>query len=705
MTEPEGRPPSADTSWHERVTEALSTISDAVCCLDADDRFSWLNASAERLLDRPLPDLIGRSVWEVFPDLVGTDLADAFGRARSTGGVQEVEYFAEHLDRWLEGRVLLDHRGELVVFFRDVHERRSLDEERAAESSLMRAVLNALPARTAILDPEGRILTTNSAWSRNASAWGRPYATRVGGDYLEACRAAGAAGDQDAAAVAEGLAAVLAGQAPSFSLDYALVPREGRGMTPGWWHFQAFPVDDRPRVVVSHTDITDRVTAEQRAAWQARHDHLTSLPNRAALHEAIAEALAEGADRPVTVLYMDVDGFKQVNDTLGHSAGDLLLQELASRLAHRTRPTDLVGRLGGDEFVVVARNCGAGGGDALARRFRSVFDEPFELEGSLLPLTASIGIASSDPGHTGPDDLLRDADAAMYAAKAGGRNRHLTFTPALRAELEDRWQIASRLPDAAAHGEFSLVWQPVVHLPTGEVTSCEALLRWQHPQRGLLAPADFIPVAEENGLIVPITRWLLATTAAQCLAWRQQGLDLAIAVNVSAVHLSAGTLIEDVLGAVFTAGLPAGQVVLELTETSLASNPHQAMRQLSTLRDHGIRIAIDDFGTGYSSLSAVASLPADVLKVDRTLVSGAQTSTAAPEAVLRAVTALGSALGMRVLAEGIETPAQLDLARSVGCTYAQGHHLSPPLAADELGALLAEARRVTGRQCLPPAGG
>jgi diguanylate cyclase (GGDEF)-like protein len=495
---------------------------------------------------------------------------------------------------------------------------------------------------------------------------------------------------------------VLAGNAPSFSLDYALIPRSGRTSAPSWWHMQAFPVDDRPRVVVTHTDITDRVTAEQRAAWQARHDHLTSLPNRAALHEAIAEAMTAGGNQPVTVLYMDVDGFKQVNDTLGHSAGDLLLQELASRLAHRTRPSDLVGRLGGDEFVVVARNCDAEGGDALARRFRSVFDEPFELGGSLLQLTASIGIAASDPAHTRPDDLLRDADAAMYAAKASGRNRHLTFTPALRTALEDRWQIASRLRDAAAHGEFALVWQPVVHLPTGEVTSCEALLRWNHPQRGLVAPADFIPVAEENGLIVPITRWLLQTTAAQCRAWTEQGLSLSIAVNVSAVHLSSGTLIEDVLGAVVDAGLPTGQVVLELTETSLARNPGQATRQLSTLRDHGIQIAIDDFGTGYSSLSAVASLPADVLKVDRALVSGPQTSSVAPEAVLRAVTALGSALGMQVLAEGIETPRQLEMARTVGCTFAQGNHLSRPLAADQLGALLTEGRRRTGRQCLPP---
>src|SRR3954464_5563718 len=195
---------------------------------------------------------------------------------------------------------------------------------------------------------------------------------------------------------------------------------------------QVFPIDELPRVVVTHTDITDRVTAEQRAAWQARHDHLTSLPNRAALHEALADALAEDPGGRVTVLYMDVDDFKQVNDSLGHAAGDLLLRELASRLAPRTRPTDVVGRLGGDEFVVVARDCDASGGEALATRFRSVFDEPFELAGTRLPVTVSIGIASSDPAHARPEDLLRDADAAMYAAKASGPANALSFTPALR---------------------------------------------------------------------------------------------------------------------------------------------------------------------------------------------------------------------------------------------------------------------------------
>jgi diguanylate cyclase (GGDEF)-like protein len=696
-------PPAADAAWSTRVTEALASISDAVYFLDAEDRFTWVNPATERLLARPAAHLVGRTVWEIFPDLRGTELEAAYLKARATRLVQEAEIFSRPLDRWLGGWVHPGRGDDLVVFFRDVHERRTLDEERAAESALIRAVLNALPALTAILDADGTILTTNTAWAAATASSGHPLASGRGANYLEACRAAASAGIENARTATEGLEALFARRERSFSLDYAGPPASG-SREPTWWHMQAFPVDDRPRVVVTHTDITDRVTAEQRAAWQARHDHLTALPNRAALHEAIAEALAEDdVGGRVTVLYMDVDGFKQVNDSLGHSTGDLLLRELASRLAHRTRPTDVVGRLGGDEFVVVARDCDAEGGEALARRFHGVFDEPFELAGARLPLTVSIGIAASDPAHAGPDDLLRDADAAMYAAKASGPHRHLLFTPALRTVLEDRWQIASRLREAAANGEFTVLWQPVVDLRSGEVTGAEALLRWNHPQRGLISPAEFIPVAEENGLIVPITRWLLQVTTAQATAWARQGLDLAIAVNISAVHLASGTLVDDVMGAVDDNGLRATRLTVELTETSIARDPEQAVEQFSALRKHGIRVAIDDFGTGYSSLSAVASLPVDVLKVDRALVVGAPPNrVAAPEAILGAVSALGSALGLQVLAEGVETVEQVDRARRVGCTFAQGYQLSRPLVAEDLSGLLEDSRRLTGRQMLPP---
>ncbi|MCZ2824269.1 MULTISPECIES: putative bifunctional diguanylate cyclase/phosphodiesterase [unclassified Modestobacter] len=695
MTQHTDPPPwVADGSWRARATEALSSISEAVCFLDAEYRYTWVNDAAERLLERPAAELVGQVLWTQFPDRPGAPWQQSVRRARSTRSTQHLEFFHEPLDRWFEVRAypVLD---DLVLFFRDVHERRTLDEERAAESSLIRGVLNALPARTAILSDDGTILTTNTAWAQAATTAGRPGASRAGDDYLAACRALAATGDPDAQRAVEGLEAVLERRAPSFSLDYS-PPTAGT-----WWHLQAFPVDGGPGAVVTHTDITDRVRAEQRAAWQARHDHLTELPNRAALHETITGALTEDGG-PVTVLYLDVDGFKQVNDSLGHSTGDLLLQELAARLSQRTRTSDVVGRLGGDEFVVVARDCDAPAGEVLAQRFRAVFDEPFELAGTRLSLTASIGTATSDPAHTGPEDLLRDADAAMYAAKSDGRDQHLHFTPTLRTALEDRRQVVTHLQGAAALDQLTVRWQPVVHLPSGTVTGCEALLRWEHPHRGWLEPAEFIPVAEETGMIVPITRWLLRTAIAQAEAWQADGHDLAVAVNVSAVHLSSGTLVDDVRQALAGRDLDPGDLVLELTETALARDPEHAVAQFCELRTHGVRIALDDFGAGYSSLAAVASLPADVLKVDRALVAGPLPAAAtAPEALLGAVAALGAALDMAVLAEGVETAAQLELARRVGCTYAQGHHLSPPVTGDRLGALLTEGRRKTGQQRLP----
>ena len=545
MTKAEHRRPGPEGSARARTIEALTSISEAVYVLDAEDQVTWLNTAAEQLVGRPAEQLVGRHVFAEFPRLRDTPLGEAHRRARVDGLKQQLEVFNDAVDRWFEVNIYPNGQS-LVVFFRDVHERRTLDEEQAAESSLIRAVLNALPSRTAILDGDGMILTTNAAWARGTAVEGRPFESRTGANYLDAIRAAADAGDADARAAVDGLEAVLARRAPSFSLDYAVRP-VGRTGDPTWWHLQAFPVDDGPRIVVTHTDITDRVTAEQRAAWQARHDHLTALPNRAGLHEAIAAALADDVGGRVTVLYMDVDGFKQVNDSLGHDAGDLLLRELAARLSHRTRPTDVVGRLGGDEFVVVARAAtppGGGAGHPVPHRLR----RPFELAGTRLPLTMSIGIASSDPAHSRPEDLLRDADPRCTRRRPRSDN-HLSFTPALRSELADRWQIAAGARAAELGRARRALASRVVEAAGGEVTGCEALLRWQHPDRGLMGPADFVPVAEENGLIVPITRWLLGAALAQRRAWSADGLELTVGVNVSAVHLSTGTLVEDVLEA------------------------------------------------------------------------------------------------------------------------------------------------------------
>jgi EAL domain-containing protein (putative c-di-GMP-specific phosphodiesterase class I) len=314
----------------------------------------------------------------------------------------------------------------------------------------------------------------------------------------------------------------------------------------------------------------------------------------------------------------------------------------------------------------------------------------------------SIGVATSGPGHDRPDDLLRDADLAMYAAKAAGPNRHAVFSPALRSAEDDRRAAAVRLRSAPERGELELHWQPQVRLNSRQVTGCEALLRWHHPERGLVQPADFIPVAEEDGSVVPVTRWLLRAAAEQAVSWTARGWDLTASVNVSPVHLAAGTLVDDVRAALDGSGLAPHRLVVEVTETTLVHNTGAAADQLAALRELGVRIAIDDFGSGYSSLSAVASLPADVLKVDRTLVAVlSPVSVSAAQAVLTAAAALGTALDMHVVAEGVETPEQLDLVRRAGCGFVQGYLFSRPLPTARLQEVLATGLGEIGHRWLP----
>jgi EAL domain-containing protein (putative c-di-GMP-specific phosphodiesterase class I) len=322
----------------------------------------------------------------------------------------------------------------------------------------------------------------------------------------------------------------------------------------------------------------------------------------------------------------------------------------------------------------------------LARRFQDAFDEPFVLGGRAARLTVSTGIATAAPGDDAvrSADLVRDADLAMYAAKAAGRNGVRTFTPDLRLAAERRAQLAHELRDALEDEQLVLHYQPIMYLPTGECSGVEALVRWQHPGRGLLPPADFLPAAERQDLAAALARWVLATAARQTAEWGRRGLRLVTGVNISARHFATGTLVADVRAALDRAGLPPEQLVLELTETSVAEDPKLAAEQFATLRRTGVEVSIDDFGSGYSSLSQLVNIPTGVLKIDRGLVAGADGPSSAAAAAIAAVVGLASACGMRTLAEGVETAGQLQLAKDLGCTFAQGFHIARPMPADEL---------------------
>jgi diguanylate cyclase (GGDEF)-like protein len=543
------------------------------------------------------------------------------------------------------------------------------------------AVLDALPSPTVLLAPDGTVLLTNSVW-REAAYFldDERFQVDVGGDYFAMARLV----RDDAAtdAMIEAVRALSRGKAQQVSADYALPNPAGTR----WYHLQASRVDQAGHVVVTHTDVTARVEAEHAALWRARHDPLTDLPNRARLHELIDAELQRPGRSAVTVLFLDVDGFKEVNDSLGHEVGDDLLRQLSERLTGRTRADDTVGRLGGDEFVVLCPDCDADGAEALAQRFQTSFDRPFDLGGRVARLTASIGVATAAAGDTGvrSTDLVRDADLAMYAAKAAGRNGVRAFSRELRSAAQRGLLVAAELEEAIETGQLVLHYQPVLYLPTREIEGAEALVRWQHPERGLLPPSEFIAIAETHGLIAPLTRWVLGSVARQNAAWARAGRTLLTGVNISASHFTTGTLVEDVAAALAEAGLPPEQLIIELTETSVAKDPLQAAAQFAALRISGVEVAIDDFGSGYSSLSQLVSIPAGVLKIDRSLISGLDDGSGQSAAAVAAVVGLGQACHMRSLAEGVETPGQLEMAAELGCTFAQGFFIARPMPAEDL---------------------
>ena len=559
----------------------------------------------------------------------------------------------------------------------------------SAAPALPASVLDALPAPTVLLDTDGTVLLMNAAWTDQA-ALGAGLPIGVGDDYAEVVLAA--RDDDDVRNLLAGLGELTEHGGEPVSVDVAL--GADHGAAPGaapvsrWVHVQAARVDESGQLVVTHTDITASIEAVRDSARRALYDHLTDLPNRVHLQELVEAELARPEAASVAVMVLDVDEFKAVNDTLGHDTGDLLLRQVAARLARATREHDTVGRLGGDEFVVLGRDVDAEEALRLAQRCRAVFADPFSVAGATVPLTVSIGVAVSGGERRTATDLIRDADLAKYAAKAAGRDTVTLFSSELRAAAQRRLHVTTELRDAIATGQLVVHYQPLLHLRTRTVTGVEALVRWQHPERGLLPPSEFVPVAEASGLVDELTRWVLATVARDAAGWDEMGLPLTAAVNISATHMGSGTLVSDVTAVLAASGLRPERLVLELTETSVAEDPERAAEQFAELRVSGIEVSIDDFGSGFSCLGQIVSMPAGILKIDKSLVQGiagaghkqASQSAAAVETVV----GLAKACGMRSVAEGVETPEQLATVAALGCTYAQGFVIARPMPAEEL---------------------
>lgn len=431
-----------------------------------------------------------------------------------------------------------------------------------------------------------------------------------------------------------------------------------------------------------------RVVAE--LEFRASHDSLTGLANRTELHERLDRELrTKSASLTVGVLYLDLDRFKLINDSLGHAAGDRLLIDMATRLRAVCSDDDLVARLGGDEFVVMTRCSGRGDVERLATSIDAALEEPFDVASQEHFARASIGIAIAGPDSTA-DSLLQQADAAMYAAKYGERRRVASFTPDLLARADDRLLLINDLRRAIDGEQFTLGYQPVIRVSSGEAVGYEALVRWQHPDRGVLLPGVFLPIALDTGMIAEIDQWVRRAAFAEAARWTA-GADGAasvpgtppwIAVNVSARELGDEHFAENTLDAIRAVRLDPQRVVLEVTETDLARDRDMATLQLNELREQGVSVAVDDFGTGYSGLGNLRALPVDILKIDRSLIERSPDDPA-DRAVLRAVVELGRALGLRIVAEGIETGDQLRVLTELGCHLAQGWYFGMEVSAAE----------------------
>jgi diguanylate cyclase (GGDEF)-like protein len=558
-------------------------------------------------------------------------------------------------------------------------DRRSKDELRR-QKVLMDTALGNMSQGLCMFDAAGNILLFNERYSELMGRTGLPL---KGSSLLDVLRYRKTAdswdGDPDQF-FAEVLAAARAGNTVT-----RVVAREGRSIR----------VVDQPMKgggwVATFEDITEWLQAQQQISHMARHDALTNLPNRTLFREQLEQALrlAKRSDQ-LAVFCLDLDHFKDINDSLGHPIGDALLKEVARRLGECAGANDTVARLGGDEFAIVqfCSDCDQTAAVALASDVVEKIAAPYDIGGHQLVIGASVGISLSPEDGKNPDELLKNADLALYRAKADGRGTYRFFEAGMDARVQARRLLELDLRAALRRDEFAVYYQPIRDLATDEVVVFEALVRWNHPQRGLIAPTKFIPLAEETGLIAQLGDYVLRRACMDAAGWSRK---VGVAVNLSPVQFKNPNLVSSVMAALQIGRLPSHRLELEITESVLLQNSAATLAILHELRANGVRISLDDFGTGYSSLSYLRSFPFDKIKIDRSFVNELATRNDSM-AIVRAVTGLGKSLGITTTAEGVETEAQLELLRREGCTQAQGYLFSKPRPAAEVESMLVGSR-------------
>jgi len=665
----------------------FTAITEVFFVIDRDGRYHKIAPTNNELLAASREELLGRQVQEVLPGPVAALALSSITKALDTGQRVDVEYPLELQGKtvWFSGTVtpLPDDRVLWVV--RDVSDTKQAAEALKESEARFRHLVEHSPQAVA-LHAEGRMLYANPAC---ASLLGFGDSERLLGAPLLRFIT-----KDTAPRLIETLGSL--GRIPTKALTCECQVKRINDSRILDVEITSVPVryNDRAGVISILHDMTERKQLEEQLAHQAFHDPLTNLANRVLFRDRVEHALqrAAGGSGSPAVLFIDLDNFKAVNDGLGHSAGDWLLIEVAARLLACLRPADTVARLGGDEFAVLLED-GSDNASDIADFILQAFLIPFAVQGTDIVVTMSIGIASVLP-HQGADEVLRNADLALYRAKGEGKSRAASFEPEMHVAAIRRLELEAELRRAingeGNSGSLQLYYQPIARLYTGRMFGFEALVRWSHPERGILEPLDFISLAEETGLIIPLGRWVLREACRQTREWqsrfggalRGSSTSLIVGVNLSGRHLAQPELVSDVSDILRSSGLAPGHLVLEMTESMLVHDNRATLERLHALKELGVRLSIDDFGTGYSSLAYLERFPVDSLKMDRSFIAGLSAENSkAPLA--EAVIGLGRILGLRVVAEGIETREQWERLRLLGCGLGQGFYISRPVPAAE----------------------
>ncbi len=685
--------------------ELVENASDIIYAHDLDGRFIWVNRACERVTGYSREETLRLRIW----DLLAPEYREAMEKNVSpemqTFAVEAVAKDGRRIPLELKSRVV--YRGQRPVavqgIARDVTGRRKAEE--ALRESEERYALAALGSNDGLWDWDLR---------RNRMFFSARWKEQLGAKEAEI----GDGPDQwfdrvhpdDRERLFGDLALHLEGRTPHLEVEHRVRHFDGGWR---WMLVRGAAVRDASgkayRMAGSQTDITARKLAEEKLLHDALHDALTALPNRSLFADRLGQALAfqkRRAEYRFAVLLLDVDRFKTINESLGHTQGDVLLAEVARRLESLARPGDTVSRLGGDEFALLLEDYSDPDEPVrTAEKVQEALAAPYALDGTDVYASASIGVAIGSRAYSEAEELLRDADTAMYRAKELGRARHAVFQPAMHAHARALLQLDTDLRRAIERGELRLGYQPVVSLSTGQICGCEALIFWEHPSRGAIPPGDFIPTAEDTGLIVPIGHWALGQACLDARAWNDalpHGRGVPVSVNLSAKQLVRPELLDDVRAALARSGLSSRLLRLELTESVLMEYAGPAAALLNQLKALPVGLLLDDFGTGYSSLSYLHNFRFDALKIDRSFVARLGRSGKEAE-IVRTIVSLARALQMEVVAEGVENAAQAQKLQSLQVDSAQGYWFSPAVDAQRFVDLLRGARTFPLSAPLQPA--